>query len=275
MARRIEKADVINLGSTYAYYDFDYSCTQVRGVNLACLPQYLNMDLKFVKKYKEWLDGGKKVVIVLPNFVFAADALSMSRQNDVYYFKFLPRELEWFSVPGFASALWRQSVRRLKGGAKALLRRLLGRQPRKMTAVEKEAAADARIESWKRVLGIPSMDDRNVPERIQALIEKNIRCLNEIVRTVREAGGAPYIVVPPVSEIMNRKVCRECMQAYLFAPIESREDKSVPVFNYLYDKNYQSEELYRNADCLDRDGACRFTADVLARIASFERGENQ
>lgn len=266
MVRRIAEADVINLGSTYAHYDFSYGGLPVKGVNLAQMPQYLYMDLKFVNKYKKYFKDGKKVVIVLPNFVFAADAKARARENSIYYLKFSPRELEWFSVTGFVRAFVRRGTQWGRHRAKAALGRLTGDHAREMTHAEKEAAALARIQAWRTVLGIPSMTDANVPEAIRLHIRENIRLLDEIVREIRGAGGEPYIVVPPVSETMNRLVSRECMQAYLFDPIEAREDKTVPVFDYLYDSRYQAEELYWNADCLTPAGAAVFTRDVCGRL---------
>lgn len=269
MAKRIAQADVINLGSTYARSDFNYSGLSVRGVNLANAPQYLDVDLKFVNKYKKWIGEGKKVVIALPNFVFAADALAMSRQNDIYYFKFSPRELEWFSVSGFLKAAIRRGLympRRLAGTA---LRRF-GLRQNDMPPEKKQAAAYARIQAWQTLLGIPSMKDGDIPDVIRQRIKENIALLDEIIRGIKLAGGDPCIVVPPVSEIMNRQIDRECMQAYLLDPIEARADKSVPVLNFLYEAKYQPAELYWNADCLNRAGAGMFTRDVCTRLGLMD-----
>lgn len=270
MARRIAQADIINLGSTYAYFAFNYNALPVRGVNLANGPQYLDMDLEFVKKYKYCLKKGTKIVIVLPDFVFAADAQAMSRKNDIYYFKFSPGELEWFSVSGFLKATIRRGLhmpRRLAGVA---LRRLWPGFRRNMTTAEKEAAAHSRIQAWQTLLGIPSMKNGDIPDAIRQHINENIALLDEIIREIKLAGGSPCIVVPPVSEIMNRQIDRECMQAYLLDPIEARTDKSVPVLDFLYEPKYQSTELYWNADCLNRVGAVIFTKDVCTRLGLID-----
>ena len=264
--KHISEADVINLGSTYAYHDFSYSGLQIKGVNLANCPQYL--DLKFIKKYKKYFKNGIKIIIVLPDFVFAANAYEMSRNNDIYYFQFFPWELEWFSMRGFFSAIMHMSRRVIKHIIKAALAKLPGKM-RKQPYVDKEAAAMSRIDVWKNTLGIPSMQNKCIPDVIRKNIDDNILLLNEIIREIKSAGGIPYIVVPPVSEIMNRKVSRECMQAYLFAPISMREDKTVSIFNYLYDDSYQSAELYRDADCLNHAGALKFTKEVCKRLDLF------
>ena len=104
-SKDIAKADIVNLGSTYAYYDFVYDGIPIRGVNLAHRSQYLNMDLKYINKYAKFLKRGVKVLIVLPDFVFAADAKEMSKKNNQFYFDFLPWELEWFSISRYIVAI--------------------------------------------------------------------------------------------------------------------------------------------------------------------------
>ena len=265
--RAVSKADVVNLGSTYAFYDFIYDGLSIRGVNLASRPQYLDVDLMLVKKYGNKMNGAK-VIVVLPDFVFAADAEKMSKQNNAVLLRFYPWEVKWFSVSGYVKAIYRAVKGKLKSAAKRILRPVLKKHisPSNASVAEKQRAAEARTESWENALGIPSMNSGVVPPEIQRHIEENIQRLNEIIRLLKKAGAEPYIVVPPVSEILNGIVTEECMQKYLFEPISEREDKSVPVLNFLYAPEYQNADMYLNADCLNAESARLFTRELCRKI---------
>ena len=78
-----QELDMINLGSTYAFYDFAYTDTEKSGANLANVPQYLDMDYLLLQKYIDHLKKGGKVLIVLPDFVFAS--LGGEYNRKVYY----------------------------------------------------------------------------------------------------------------------------------------------------------------------------------------------
>ena len=77
--------EIINLGSSYAKYAFDYSKVGVNGFNFGIQPQSLSYDFRILKQYKNKLKKNGVVIITIPDFVFAFLDYSIEEYNYRYY----------------------------------------------------------------------------------------------------------------------------------------------------------------------------------------------
>ena len=63
--------EIINIGSSYSKYAYDYSEFSINGFNLAIQPESLSYDFKILKQYSKNLKEGCIVLINIPNLVFS------------------------------------------------------------------------------------------------------------------------------------------------------------------------------------------------------------
>jgi hypothetical protein len=98
-------------------------------------------------------------------------------------------------------------------------------------------------------------------------IDVNIERLERMIVFSRDKGCMPYLVIPPISEIMREKISVECLDVYLKEPIKKiAKDTGVEVIDYSYSEEYATNDLYMNSDCLNETGRKKFTRDVLNKI---------
>lgn len=253
------QADVINLGSTYAYYDFDYGDLAVKGGNLANIPQYLDYDLLLLKKYIHKVKKGGKVLIVLPNFVFAGGGTDDDKK--AYYEALKPWEMKNFKINHMLKYIWnavkeplthtcRNNELKWKGYVADL--------------AEKKEHAERRVRDWESKLGIPSVCSDYITEELQGRMEKNKNLVLEMITLCRLHSIEPVLIIPPTSGIMHEKVAEACINKYLKLPVyDIAERTGVKILDYMEEEEFLTHDLYMNSDCLNEKGRKIFTKRLL------------
>lgn len=254
--------DVINLGSTYAYYDFNYSNIPVTGMNLANIPQYLDYDLIILKKYLKYLKQNAKVLIVLPDFVFCGKETPTKRK--VYYEALKPWEIKNFSI--------RELLKYIFLSAKEPFSHDYEKQRNKWKGYEasydeKKRHAERRVLDWEGKLGIPSVKNDSITDELREQIQLNIQRIDKIINICNCNSVQPVIIIPPVSDIQRNIVHETCIRRYLYEPImEVQKNTGIKVLDYLYDEEMKEVELYMNSDCLNYKGVDVFMKKVYRDI---------
>lgn len=265
--KQISKAKIINTGSLFAFFDIDYSYFDVGGVNLANAPQYLNYDLKYVEKYKRAINKGTKVVIVLPDFVFAAGKKQFQTQNDIYYKEFAPWQIEGFRFRKYISVYVHMITSKIKN---ILSKNVSGEISVPKSEEEKLSEIDNMLVAWKETFDIKSLLSGELSDEQIKNIKQNKNYLRRIIALVNKIGAEVFLVVPPCSKAMNDKISKDCMEAFLFSPIrECAAREHATVLNYLYDERFENLDLYRNGFCLNHKGSKMFT-EILINDVGLE-----
>jgi hypothetical protein len=263
------KLDVINLGSTYAHYAFRYT-EEVKGFNAAFVPQYLYYDNVILHKLEPHLNKNCKVLIVLPDFVFAADGKRCVHEE---YYEFLGRD-------EIHNWNWKTSMRRKIKIAKEPFTHEMRKQANKWngyhaTEEEKKTHALKRIADWEKNILNGKVTQPVITKTVEENIQENIKIVVEMVEYCWKMGYKPFLVTPPVSAEMNEKLGEECIDLFLKAPITrvcELLNNNVQVLNYQRDKEFQSLEMYLNSDCLNDEGSRLFTDRVLKDIGVSNGG---
>lgn len=254
--------EIINLGSTYAYYDLDYSNLDIKAYNLANVPQYLDVDNILLKKCINKLKQEAKILIVLPNFVFAGNKTNMRKK--VYYEALYPWEIKGYDIAFFLKLLWRAAIEPITHYYRKAEKKWDGHIA---SVEEKEAHLRKRIYDWENIIGIPSVRDGKVTEVLHENIVKNEKRLIAMIQICQKKNLKPLLVIPPVSGVMKKAISRECLQVYLYDPVEKvRRVTGVGVLNYQDEKEFESLELYLNSDCMNEKGRKIFTRRLLEDI---------
>lgn len=90
--------EIVNLGSGYARFSYDYSNMERKGFNFAHSPQCLRYDFKMLKQYKEHLKKNCIVLINLPLFIFAVDNYKELKYQQQYYFCLDKQYIDGYSI---------------------------------------------------------------------------------------------------------------------------------------------------------------------------------
>lgn len=254
--------DVINLGSTYAFYDFDYKNLPVKGMNLANIPQYLDYDYMILKKYIKYLKQAAKVLIVIPDFDFIARQTPTNKK--VYYEALLPWEIRGFSIVNM--------IKYIFNAAKEPFTHQYQKERSKWDGYvasyeETEKHAKRRVSDWEGKLGVPCVKSGTITNELKERIAINIQEVHKIIELCFENGAEPVIIIPPVSSIMKQCVSVECLRSYLYNPLEEvRKSTKIRIFDYMCHEEFNDVDLYLNSDCLNQKGANLFMEKVYEDI---------
>lgn len=255
--KKIKNAKVINIGSSIAYYGFKYENND-NGVNLAHVPQYLEFDFKYIKKYAKYIGPQTKVLIVLGDFVFTTSEKMGKQILPQYYIDFLPWELEGAKLNESLKAygFWVKSKIVVRQG---------NLYNTEMTDCEKVTFLEKLKNSWKNDLGIKEFALEELNQEIWNNIEKNKRLVMQIINQVKNRGAIPVIVIPPNTEILNLSIPAFFWQKILYNPIKEIQ-KETMLLDYMWDRRFSNLCCYKDGFCLNSASARKFTQIVLNDI---------
>lgn len=270
--------EVVNLGSSSAFYGFYYSNLPVKAANWAMRPQSFPQDLAILKTYCSYLRPRAIILIALCPY-----SSCFKNYKDIelekYYTVLHPGIFENFSMEKCEAVFriknspYRYAARQmLLNGFKMfivrLLRRhipaeLLDKQP--MNAVQLEADSKHWIDGWKKQFNITDMD-AFLPEHIVEGRKKRIVVLKEMIAFCKEREFQPVIVLPPVTDYLSSKFSETFRNNYIYSFLEEAGVLDIPFLNYLDDKRFKDPTLYFNSFFLNRTGAGLFSKVVLEDI---------
>lgn len=253
--------ELINLGSTYAYYGLEYSEKKIKAFNMALIPQYLYYDNEMLHKYSKNLKSGAFVLMVLPNFVFCVDGEKVGYQNDEYYLFLKPWEIAEFQMKKYIKIRWKAIWEPIFHEKKKRNQKWTGYVA---TTEEKKGHASRRIADWEKNIGIRNTENFEITKELQDRIEKNILLVVEMIAFCEEIDLNPVLVLMPTSDIMQDLLQKNLLNKCLFTPVRKiLEETKVTILDYSEDMEFSDEGLYLNSDCLNEQGRILFTEKVL------------
>lgn len=267
LVRLKKSADMVNLGSTYAYYDFEYKNLGIEGYNLANIPQYFDVDNILLKKYGKRLKAGTKVLFCVPDFVFAANRTNMKRK--VYYEALYPWEIDQYDIRFFIRLLWKAAAEPVTHFYQKEEKKWEGHIA---SVEEKEHHLKKRIYDWEHNLGIPSIKSGEMTEQLYKNITENEKTLIDMILYCENKGLEPVLVVPPVSGMMKKSVSMQCLKVYLYDPLSRvKEHTGVKVLDYMNSDEFDDLGLYLNSDCMNETGRGMFMKRLVGDL--MKKGE--
>lgn len=270
--------EVVNLGSSSAFYGFDYSGLPIKAANWAMRPQSFPQDLAILKTYCSYLRHRAIILIALCPY-----SSCFKNYKDIelekYYTVLHPGVFENFSLEKCEAEVrikdnpYKYAMKQmLLNGFKMFVGRLLkhytpaellDKQP--MNAILLEADSKCWIDGWKKQFNITDMDAPQ-PEYIIEGRRKRIAVLKEMISFCKEREYQPVIVLPPVTEYLSSKFSETFRKNYIYSFLEEAEVSDIPFLNYLDDNRFKDNSLYFNSFFLNRTGARLFTKIVLEDI---------
>lgn len=257
--------EVINLGSTYAFYGFDYSVDgKKRAFNLAQVPQYLYYDRVNLLHCLSHLREGAYVIIVLPNFVFCVDGKLQGSKKDEYYMYLKSNEIAGFDFRKKWSVMVKAFKEPFTHEEKKRSEKWKGYVA---SFEEKEKHAISRIKDWEKNIGISLDGKSEISEQIRKNIRENIEIVDNMIDICLDNNLVPVLLTMPESPIMKGKIPVEYLEKCLYEPIQYIiKKKNTQYYNLSYIKELDSERYYMNSDCFNEEGRKKFTEIVLRKI---------
>lgn len=265
-----KNTQIVNFGSTYAYYDIDYSSFDVGGVNLANFPQYLDYDFIMCKKVINKLPKSAKIIFTFPNFVFAGTGTDPKRRQ--YYEVLKPSEMKSFKFRNLFYYIYRASIEPF---THYYFKRENKWKGYVASYEEKYEYALKRIRDWENPDGqvqIPSVKRPLITDKHLERISVNKKIVIEMVKWCSHYDFEPYLLLFPASDVMRTEISEECLEEYLYKPLrEIIEDLrelgfDIKVLDYSQNKELSNMNLYMNGDCFNEEGRRKFTEMILRDV---------
>lgn len=261
----------VNLGSSAAYWCFDYTGTGVRGMNWANVPQTLLDDFRLLKNFHSILRQGGKIFIVIMPFT----GLN-KRTGWMDTFKYLgtldytlldttwrSKACHFYAMPIFFGRSALRAVIRylLKKERTAGLPTGANQEENLMEPQALEADAERWVAGWQAQFGIQDLKAPLTPENLEGRAVR-VKVMREMVDFARERGYEPIYVIPPMTAPLANRLTPVFWEQYV-ASFLREVDRDVRTLDYLRQPKWQDASLFFNSFFMNAKGRRLFTKQVL------------
>lgn len=262
-------AHVVNIGSSSAVFDFNYSGCDIIAYNWAMFPQSMEYGKKIIKHYHKTIKTNGVVIIPFGPF----SALSVQGKwaetlNDRYYFILNKDEID-----SYESVERRMKYPFLNNPIIALKRIIKDVPPHNMYSYKCQCdstkdftdSAAKWINIWKEEFSIKDLNSPLSEDNCNRMASR-LSTVLEIIDFCLSKDLVPVIVVPPVHYTLAKYFTSVFCENYLNVFFSKLKDRNIKVFNYLLSKEFSSNSLYLDAFFMNETGAKIFTKRLLVDL---------
>lgn len=240
--------EMVNLGSTFSKYGFDYKYFGKKGFNFAAAPQPLKIDREVLEKYKNHIKpNGIVVIVVVCPFGFCVHEYSSLRRH-----------------------LFQREIKLLKNIIKKLIR--YNEHKRRNAEANLPSAEELcrinsrnRVNSWKKEFFLKNTTTQQPTDELQKTFVKTREELSGMISLCKQCGFRPLIINMPAMKEEHSQFSDSFIKAFYEDNLGQSNLNGVPTIDYFRDERFNNISLYENyADCLNDKGR-RLFASVLIR----------
>lgn len=264
-----DNLQLINLGTTAAYYAFDYGNLNVRAMNMATYTQTFQYDLKILKKYEEKLGKNAVVLISIEYFVFLCPKVP-SWRKEVYnqFLNLLESEGKTFKETfhiffirnfPFLFRNYHQSILNM-----IKMEEKYGKS-NNFTIYEQNRIINQKLNALWGGAGISKEDlfsNKLTPE-VKKKIADSKNHLGEMIDFCISKDWNPVFVILPYSFEMNKRFSKQLLDEICYNNLNEFVKKGVSVLDYSHNERLASSKLYMDMEYLNLEGRRRFTNIVM------------
>lgn len=238
--------EMVNLGSTFSKYGFDYQYFGKRGFNFAAAPQPLKTDREVLEKYQTHINKNAVVVIVVCPFGFCVHEYSSLHLSSL-----------------------QSGIKLFKG----IIKKLIHYDERKQRNMDRNPwSADElcqinshnRVNGWKKEFLLENTTTQRPTEELQKTFIKTREELSEIIALCKENGFRPLIINMPAVKEEYSQFSDDFVKAFYEDNLAQSGIEGVPVIDYFRDERFNDVSLYENyADCLNDKGRKLFASVLI------------
>lgn len=282
-----ENIQICNFGSSHGQRAFNYEDFKGKYVcsNFGLTSQSLLYDYRILQHYKDKLQPGAKVFIVISYFSFfgipEAEGNDLAYKNGRYY-KFLPREeilqYDW-KTDIYINYLPCLSTNRLLD----LVNHIFGVNIDTNMIIEDFNLYD---QNWNRVtdargvaIDAPKAYGRHIERRFddkgrRLRRQESFDAIYGMIALCRQLGAVPVLVTVPYIREYTDIIRKKDPQFFpdFYAVIEEiRQNTGIEYYDYARDERFCGDySLFLNSDHMNREGARRFTNALLHEVFGIE-----
>lgn len=253
----IKDLQLVNLGTGMGYYDLCYEGLPVHAFNFSMPQQSLEFDYKLIHYYKDKLSPGCKVCMVLSYCIFLANHIPEIDEINERYYSILPKE-EVESRCNTVFEVYNRKYQKWKNFA-------LETKETDKKGVQK-CEVEESLNIWKKQLGILSFQGGLQRPEWYGEIAAAKGWFEKILLLCGERGWKPVVIVPPMSQTLLDRISTEFRRSNFYDILYEVAGEKILVLDYSKSGEFCDPGLYRTPCFLTKEGAQRFTRDVLKRL---------
>lgn len=268
--------DYIAIGSTYGRYGIDFNAVGCKGWNFCFAPQFLYYTEKILYSYSRYFKANCIVIITLPDLVFISEGRYDYGGSNRYH-RILDRES---LGEDFSCKRWLFSRLPLLENPKLIkefFKFLVGKRSHDRYEISKnlyepsqwDELAKSRCLEWCNQFGLKDTYDGDFTGKIREEFQKSVAVLERMINFCLKERYRPILVVPPLSEAMNKNTSFFFLKNVLYDNINTANTANIPVLDYRKDSRLQDMNLYINADFLNLTGREKFTRILMSDISNI------
>lgn len=259
--------DVVNIGSSSAFFCFNYEGFGVKAFNWALKPQSMEYSFKVLKQYFSILK--KNGIVLIPFCPFSGlsvDGKWSETAFDKYYY-ILDRTL----IDNY-DMVSKRMRHPLLANPRAAIKRLIKDVPKINPSASQCKSSDdffksakKWVENWMHEFNILDLNLPLTKGNEEGRI-KRLKTVNQIIDFCKIRDLQPVIVVPPVHSSLLRYFTIEFRKNYIMSFIEDLNQNNLVFLDYLSDERFIKDELYIDSFFMNETGAKAFTKQVLTDL---------
>lgn len=259
--------EIINLGSNQPKFAFDYSQSNIFGMNWAVGPQSFEYDYRVLKNFHNYLNIESKVIIpICPfSFFFLHDENKIAHHK---YYNFLDSSLIdnystivkklYIDYPIFTAKM---QILRIIKDVKPDNRLELNSNPMNDNEIKNDALK--WVDGWKKQFQIGDLDNTILSDKNRVCIEKNVEILKEMIDFCLERKYEPILIIMPITKALSSYFPNKFIQEQIIDYINKSNQKNVRFLNYWKDERFEDKKFYFNSFFMNKIGRLKFTEQVL------------
>ena len=267
-AKKRKNYSWVSFGSAYCRYGLFPS---EEGFNFGVASQFFYYTDKMLREYTvQCLKKGGIVFIIIADLVFSevgkglygADRyqllLSKRSLGDEYSFlKKMNLRYSLLLTPKKLKAMIRYIIKGNGDNYSSLFSNTLDKDMALTSAKQ-------RCKDWCDQFGLRDTFSPNISRELEIKFAETRDILTGMIQFCYDNGYQPFLVVTPVSDIMNSQLGDKFIRKVLYDNISLANQQGAPLLDYLKDKRFQNISLYHNnADFLNAKGRGLFTNVLL------------
>lgn len=223
--------DVVNLGSDSALHAFEYSETNVKGMNWAVESQSLAYDYSVLKNYFSYLKPGATVIITISPLSCLLTQIT-KEQNLKYYTCLHPATVQGFEEGEHIRALTLKRQNVLKAAPVKTLCGVIGiwtkNIVRKMHTCNFKKDSANVISMWKEQYGIADFE-KTLSNKHQKEQNEQAELLCEMITFCIERDLRPVLVFPPIHAELKNSLSASFFEHYVQEVRKQSKSKWCPI----------------------------------------------
>ena len=259
--------DIVNLGSNQPKFAFDYSKTNILGMNWGVGPQSFEYDFRVLRSFHNHIKPKGKVLIPVCPLKFFLLNSKNNTSNHKYYNFLEANYIDNYSnltkrlcidYPVFTA---KKQILRILKDTKLDNRLELENNPISKDEIKKDA--EYWMNGWKKQFEVNDLENIVLSEENKISIEKNIHILKNMIDFCIEKNIQPVLTIIPVTKELSKHFPDKFVQEQIIDYINQSNEKNVRFLNYWKDERFEDESYYINSFFMNKIGRLKFTEQVL------------